>query len=238
MEVQNNNYTHAPGRAEAMTSIFMSMVYRWMTLGVALTAFVAYLIASDQEILYTVATNNVLLFGCLMAEFALVIYLRVRLQKMSALASIIAFLTYAALNGVTFSIFSMIYTGASIQNAFVAAACSFAGLSFFGYVTKKDLGPVGTFCHMGLWGIIIFSLISMFVPSMRGGQMDMVFSMVGILVFAGLTAYDTQKIKAMAPYQTEGSEMATKSAIMGALALYLDFINLFLFLLRFMGKRK
>ena len=232
--IATGDYTHS---SESL-SRFMTSVYQWMTLGVALTGFIAYLITQDQQILQTIASNNVIFYGCIIAEFGLVIYLSARIQQMSALSAIAAFLIYAGLNGVTFSIFSLIYTGASIQNAFVAAACSFAGLSVFGLVTKRDLGPVGTFCHMGLWGLIIFSLISFFVPSMRGGQMGLIYSMVGILIFAGLTAYDTQKIKSYATFHPEGSDGATKLAIRGALTLYLDFINLFLFILRFMGKRR
>lgn len=233
-EIIRGGHTHS---AESM-SRFMSAVYRWMTMGVAMTALIAYLIVQDQQMLMTIMTNKILFYGCIIAEFGLVIYLSARIQKMSAMAAITAFMVYAALNGVTFSIFSVIYTGASIQNAFIAAACSFAGLSFFGLVTKRDLGPVGTFCHMGLWGIVIFSIISMFVPGLRGGQMGMIYTMGGILVFAGLTAYDTQKIKSYASLHPEGSEGATKFQIMGALKLYLDFINLFLFLLRLMGKRR
>lgn len=220
------------------TSLFMSAVYRWMTMGVAVTAFIAYFIAQDEQLLMTIVTNKVLFYGCIIAEFGLVIYLSARIQKMSATAAVTSFLIYAALNGVTFSVFSAIYTGASIQNAFIAAACSFAGLSFFGLVTKRDLGPVGTFCHMALWGLIIFGILSMFIPGLRGGQMGMIYSVGGILIFAGLTAYDTQKIKSYSSLHPEGSEGATKFQIMGALTLYLDFINLFLFLLRLMGRRR
>jgi len=230
----HGGHTHS---AESL-SRFMSAVYRWMTMGVAMTALVAYLIVQDEQLLMAIMTNKILFYGCIIAEFGLVIYLSARIQKMSAMTAIAAFMVYAALNGVTFSIFSVIYTGASIQNAFIAATCSFAGLSFFGLVTKRDLGPVGTFCHMGLWGIMIFGLISMFVPGLRGGQMGMIYTMGGILVFAGLTAYDTQKIKSYASLHPEGSEGATKFQIMGALKLYLDFINLFIFLLRLMGRRK
>lgn len=239
MELGNKGIIHgAHSHSAESMSRFMSGVYRWMTLGVAVTGLVAFLIALDQQLLMTIATNKILFYGCIIAEFGLVIYLSARIQKMSAMAAMTSFMTYAALNGVTFSVISLIYTGASIQNAFIAAACSFAGLSFFGLVTKKDLGPVGTFCHMGLWGLIIFSIISIFIPSLRGGQMGMIYTMGGILIFAGLTAYDTQKIKSYASLHEEGSDGATKFQIMGALTLYLDFINLFLFLLRLMGRRR
>lgn len=239
MDIGNKNIVtgHYP-RSAASSSLFMSSVYKWMTLGVGLTGLIAYIISLNQEILYAVATNKILFYGTIIAEFGLVIYLSARIQKMSSLAAVMSFLIYAALNGVTFSIFTLIYTGNSIQSAFVAAACSFAGLSLFGLVTKRDLGPVGTFCHMGLWGIVIFGLVSLFFPALRGGQMDLVYSSIGILVFAGLTAYDTQKIKSYATLHPEGSEASSKSAILGALTLYLDFINLFLFILRLSGKRR
>lgn len=239
MELGNKGIIHgAHTHSEESLSRFMSSVYRWMTMGVALTGFIAYMISLDKQLVMTILSNKILFYGLIIAQFGLVIYLSARIQKMSAVAAVSAFLGYAALNGITFSIFSMIYTGASIQNAFIAAACSFAGLSFFGLVTKRDLGPVGTFCHMGLWGLIIFGLLSIFIPSLRGGQMGMIYSMGGILIFAGLTAYDTQKIKSYASLHPEGSDGATKFQIMGALTLYLDFINLFLFLLRLMGRRK
>ena len=230
----HGQHTHSLGSM----SLFMSAVYRWMTMGVAMTALIAYIIAQDEQLLMTIVTNKILFYGCIIAEFGLVIYLSARIQKMSASAAIMAFIVYAALNGVTFSIFSVIYTGASIQNAFIAAACSFAGLSLFGLLTKRDLGPIGTFCHMALWGLVIFGVISMFVPGLRDGQMGMIYSAGGILIFAGLTAYDTQKIKSYASLHPEGSEGATKYQIMGALTLYLDFINLFLFILRLMGRRR
>jgi len=147
------------------------------------------------------------------------------------------FLLYAALNGTTLSIISMVYTAESIQSAFFTSAAAFAGLSAFGYVTKKDLGPVGNFCTMGLFGLVGFSILSIFFPSMMGGSAGMIYGLVGIIVFAGLTAYDTQKIKNMAPFNGT-DEHVQKGAIMGALQLYLDFVNLFLFILRMSGNRR
>ncbi|MBT3585382.1 MAG: Bax inhibitor-1/YccA family protein [Halobacteriovoraceae bacterium] len=230
-----NTYGGQARTAEA-TGVFMAKVYRWMTLGLALTAFVAYMISLDKALVETIYLNRVLYWGLIIAEFGLVIYLSARIQKMSAMTAITAFLVYSALSGVTFSVLSLIYTGASIQNTFITAATSFAGLSFFGYVTKRDLGPLGTFCHMGLYGIIGIAILSIFFPSMMGGTMGLVYSGAGVLIFAGLTAYDTQKIKEMAHAYPQGTEGEQKVVIMGALKLYLDFINLFLFLLRFMGR--
>lgn len=218
-------------------SRFMSKVYLWMTVGIMLTGLVAWYVSQDQNLMYTIVTNKILFYGLMIAEFGLVIWLSAGINKMNSMMATCMFLFYAALNGTTLSIFSMVYTAESIQSAFFTSAASFAGLSAFGYVTKKDLGPVGNFCTMGLFGLVGFSILSIFFPSMMGGTMGAVYGLVGILVFAGLTAYDTQKIKNLAPNMSS-SEHVQKGAIMGALQLYLDFINLFLFILRMSGNRR
>lgn len=218
-------------------SRFMSKVYLWMTVGIMLTGFVAWYVSQDQNLMYTILTNKILFYGMMIAEFGLVIWLSAGINKMSSMMATCMFLFYAALNGTTLSIISMVYTAESIQSAFFTSAVSFAGLSAFGYVTKKDLGPVGNFCTMGLFGLVGFSILSIFFPSMLGGTMGAVYGLVGIIVFAGLTAYDTQKIKNLAPNMSS-SEHVQKGAIMGALQLYLDFINLFLFILRMSGNRR
>ena len=156
---------------------------------------------------------------------------------MNSLTATAMFLLYAAINGATLSIFSMIYTSESIQSAFFTTSIAFAGLSGFGYVTKKSLGPVGSFCTMGLFGLIGFGLLSLFFPSMMGPMASKIYGLAGILIFAGLTAYDTQIIKGMAT-RAQDSESFHKSAVLGALKLYLDFINLFLFILRMSGDRR
>lgn len=212
-------------------STFMSKVYGWMTLGIILTGFVAWTVGTNEELLYLMLTNKILFYGLIIAEFGLVIWLSSRIQQMSPVLSISLFLLYAALNGATLSLISMVYTAESIQSAFFTSAIAFAGLSGFGYVTKKDLGPVGSFCTMGLFGLVGFSILSIFFPSLMGTMASQIYGLVGIIVFAGLTAYDTQKIKSMA-YGNQNM------AIMGALKLYLDFINLFLFILRMSGDRR
>lgn len=212
-------------------SSFMSKVYGWMTLGIILTGFVAWTIGNDEQILYLMLSNKILFYGLIIAEFGLVIWISKRINQMGHMMAVSLFLLYAMLNGATLSLIAMAYTAASIQSAFFTSAIAFAGLSGFGYVTKRDLGPVGSFCTMGLFGLFGFSILSIFFPSMMGSMTSQIFGLVGIIVFAGLTAYDTQQIKGMA----RGNE---NMAIMGALKLYLDFINLFLFILRMSGDRR
>lgn len=227
--------TYASPTAQLALSNYMSKVYLWMTAGILLTGSVAWSVATNTDILYMILTNKILFYGLLIAEFGLVIWLSAGINRMSSLMATAMFLLYAAINGATLSVITLAYTPESIQSAFFTTAFSFGGLSAFGYVTKKDLGPVGNFCTMGLFGIVGFALISLFFPSMMGGMWGQIYGLVGIIVFAGLTAYDTQVIKNMA-WGT--GEQAEKGAIMGALKLYLDFINLFLFILRMMGGRR
>lgn len=218
-------------------SQYMSKVYLWMTLGILLTGFVAYGVSTSPEILTMIVTNKILFYGLIIAEFGLVILLSAGINKMNSLTATAMFLLYAAINGATLSIFSLIYTSESIQSAFFTTAAAFAGLSAFGYVTKRDLGPVGSFCSMGLFGLVGFGLLSIFFPSLMGTTASKIYGLVGIIVFAGLTAYDTQAIKNMAPSERD-SENFQKGAVLGALKLYLDFINLFLFILRMTGSRR
>ncbi len=224
--------TYESPTAQLALSQYMSKVYLWMTVGIILTGFVAFTVSSNQELMMTILTNKILFYGMIIAEFGLVIWLSAAIGRMNSTMATSMFLLYAALNGATLSIFSMVYTSESIQSAFFTTAFAFAGLSGFGYVTKRDLGPVGSFCTMGLFGMLGFAILSIFMPNMMGGIAGQVYGLVGIVVFAGLTAYDTQVIKAM------GRNPQQNGAIMGALKLYLDFINLFLFILRFSGRRK
>ena len=217
---------------------FMTGVYKWMTIGLTLTGCIAYFLSTNKELVYQLVTNKILFYGIIIAQLGLVIWLSARVQKMSAMKATLVYLAYASLTGVTFSTIFLAYTAESIQSAFFLTGFSFAGLSMFGFVTKRDLGPIGTFCHMGLYGLIGFSLLAMFFPSMLGGQMGMIYSLVGVLIFAGLTAYDTQKIKQSNIIGNEGTAEDHKETIIGALTLYLDFINLFLMILRLMGNRK
>lgn len=226
----------SPTRSLAL-SRYMSKVYLWMTVGIILTGFQAWYVSSDMNLVRMILENRILFYGLLFGEIGLVIGLSAGINKINALTATLLFLLYAVLNGTTLSIIGLVYTAESIQSAFFTSAIAFAGLSGFGYVTKKDLGPVGNFCTMGLFGLVGFSLLSIFFPSMMESTAGKIYGLVGIIVFAGLTAYDTQKIKNMAPIGAN-EEQVKKSAIMGALQLYLDFVNLFLFVLRMSGRRK
>lgn len=238
MESNQRKYSNldVDARVNAMSG-FMTRVYQWMCIGVLLTAGIATFIGMNEDLAMTIATNKGLFWTAIILQFGVVIGLSAMINKMSAALATGLFLLYSALTGVTFSTIFLIYTQASIQSAFLTTAAGFGGLTLFGYATKKDLGPVGTFCSMGLFGLIGYSLLSIFFPSMMGGAAGLVFSMVGLLIFAGLTAYDTQKIKAMGQYAYGDAERA-KLTVLGALTLYLDFINLFLIILRFTGDRR
>lgn len=232
----NRDVYQSPTRGLALGQ-YMSKVYLWMTAGILLTGFVSYSVSTNEELLYNIVRNRVLFYALIFGELGLVLWLSAGINRLNSLAATSMFLLYAALNGVTLSVFSLVYTNESIQSAFFTAAVSFAGLSGFGFVTKRDLGPVGSFCTMGLFGLVGFGLLSLFFPSMMGSTASQIYGLVGIIVFAGLTAYDTQIIKNMAPVGGN-SEHFQKGAIMGALKLYLDFINLFLAILRVTGKRR
>lgn len=215
---------------------FMTRVYQWMSIGVLLTAVISTYIGNNQELAMTIATNKFLFWSMIIAQFGIVIGLSAFLNKMNTMLAIGLFLLYSSLTGVTLSTIFLIYTAASIQSAFFTTSIGFAGLSLFGLVTKKDLGFVGTFCGMGLFGIIGYSILSMFFPALMGGTAGLIFSLVGLLIFSGLTAYDTQKIKQMGSQARQ--EDLGKLTVLGALTLYLDFINLFLIILRFSGNRR
>ncbi len=216
----------------------MSRVYGWMTAGLCLTGAVAWNVAGNQDLVREIFGNRLLFWALIIAQLGAVFALAWAINKISAFAATLIYFVYAGLTGITFSGIFLVYTGSSIAEVFGVTAFGFAGLSGVGFLTKRDLGPVGSFCTMGLFGMVGFALISMFVPSLMGGAGGFVFSIVGIVVFAGLTAYDTQKIKAMNVAGDEGTDMGRKKAIFGALTLYLDFINLFLSLLRLMGRRR
>lgn len=224
-----------PSSMAAENARFMSGVYGWMTSGLCVTGVVAWNVAGSPELVREIRP----LFWVLMiAQLGAVAALSWLINRMNGLTATIIYFLYAALTGLTLSTIFLAYTGSSIAEVFGVTAFGFAGLSGFGYVTKRDLGPVGSFCMMGLFGLVGFGLLSMFFPSLMGAGGSFAFSIVGIIVFAGLTAYDTQRIKAMNTLGSEGTDGGRKTAIFGALMLYLDFINLFLSLLRLTGRRR
>jgi len=215
---------------------FIRSVYNWMSIGLALTGFVALFVANSPQLIQLIFGNKLIFFGLILGELGLVIYLSARIHKMEASTATAMFVFYAALNGVTIASIFLIYTGASIVSTFFICAGTFVACSIYGMTTKRDLTSMGGFMAMGLIGIIIASLVNMFV---RSSGMSIIISYVGVIVFVGLTAYDTQKLKDMALTQPmdAGASVIRKGAIMGALSLYLDFINLFLMLLRIFGDR-
>ena len=214
---------------------FMVRVYNWMGTGLALTGVMAWYISTNETILNILVTNPMLFMVLFIVEIGLVFYLAARVMTMSESQAMGVFFLYAGLNGVTLAPLFLLYTSASLASTFMVTAGMFGAMSFYGYTTKKDLTSLGGFLFMGLIGIIIASIVNMF---MNSSALYWIISYAGILIFVGLTAYDTQKIKEMNILGNEGTEEDTKEAIRGALSLYLDFINLFLMLLRVMGDRR
>jgi uncharacterized protein len=211
---------------------YLTKVYTWMVGGLLVTALTAFYTFSNDWDLAIIGSGMIwILF---LGQLGLVIALSGWINRMSKMTAGLSFLVYAFLNGLTFSVIFRSFTAESLYNTFFVAAGMFAALSFYGYVTKKNLSGVGNFMFMGLVGIILASIFNIFFYS---SVLNFVVTIIGVVVFAGLTAYDTQKIKENYLVQFDGDEVAARGAIFGALQLYLDFINLFLFLLRLVGNR-
>ncbi len=217
----------------ARIATFLRGVYWWMFGGLAVTAVVALAVASSPAAVSTLVGNKVLFFGLIIAQLGLVVYLSARVAKMAPATAGTLFLAYSALTGVTFSLILLAYTGASVANTFFITAGMFGALAVYGSVTKRDLTGMGRFMFMGLVGLVIASVVGIF---WQNDAMQFVMGVVGVLVFSGLIAYDTQRLRAMA-LEVSG-EQAGSYAIVGALSLYLDFINLFISLLRLFGDRR
>ena len=214
----------------------MLSVYNYMASGVLLTGIVALLFSrggQDSIAFQLFAQGGILAWVVMLAPLGIVFWLSFGINRMSTGTAQLLFWVYAVLMGLSLSTIFLVYTGGSIAQTFFATAAAFASLSLWGYTTKKDLSAFGTFLIMGLFGLIIAMVINLFL---RSSAMDLAISAIGVLLFAGLTAYDTQKIKNTYAY-VQGTDMLGKSAILGALTLYLDFINMFQFLLSFMGNR-
>ena len=214
---------------------FLTKVYGWMMFGLLITALSSLYTITNQSVLEFVFSSKITFFGLMIAQFGIVIFLTARIQKMSSNMAQVMFLVYSALTGLTLSSIFLAYTAESIVSTFVITSLMFGSMALYGYVTKRDLTGVGQFMFMGLIGVVIASVVNIF---MRSDSMSWLISFISVIVFTGLTAYDTQKMKAMAYVMMEGEEVASKGAILGALTLYLDFINLFLALLRLFGNRK
>ncbi len=220
-------------RREQVT--FIAKVYAWMCGALALTAVTALITASSPAILELIFGNKILFYGLIIAELGLVWYLSSAIQRMSAAAATGWFLFYSFLNGLTLSVIFVLYTTASIAGTFFVTAATFGAMSLYGYYTKRDLTKWGSLLMMALIGLILASVVNMFF---NNPILYWITTYAGILIFVGLVAYDTQKIKDMNIIGNEGTEEDHKEAIMGSLALYLDFINLFLYMLRLLGNRK
>ncbi len=213
---------------------YMLNVYNYMAGGVALTGVVSYLFANSGLAASVFNGGGLMSWVVMLAPLGFVLALSFGINKMSTATAQMVFWAFAAVMGVSISYIFLLYTGTSIAKVFFITSAAFAGLSLYGYTTKKDLSGMGTFLIMGVIGLIIASVVNIFLKS---SMFDFVISILGVLIFAGLTAYDTQKIKNMY-FQVAGTNMMGKTVIMGALSLYLDFINMFLFLLRLFGNRE
>ncbi len=235
MDSVTNTQAYTLPHVEAEQRSFIVKVYGWMGLALTVTALVAMTIASYDYMVEWIAQHMLVFFGLVILQLVLVVTLVARIQKMSGTTATLVFFAYSALTGVTFSLLFVIYTHASIGSTFLITAGTFAVMSAYGYYTKRDLTSWGNLLFMGLIGIIIASVVNIFIHS------EMIYWIVtyaGILIFVGLIAYDTQKIKEMNVIGNEGTDEDRKEAIVGALRLYLDFINLFLLLLRLFGQRR
>ncbi|MFQ5431219.1 MAG: Bax inhibitor-1/YccA family protein [Nitrospinota bacterium] len=236
--MDNTNYYGATGmRISPQAAVeeqkrFILRVYNWMGSGLALTGLIAWAVSRTPSLVMAITGNPIIFFGLIIAELGAVFYLASRAMSMSAQRAMAVFLGYAALNGLTFSVIFLAYTASTITTAFVVTAGMFGAMSLYGATTKKDLTSWGSFLFMGLIGIIIASVVNMF---MQSSAMYWITTYAGVLIFTGLTAYDTQSILRMNILGNEGTEQDTKEAISGALRLYLDFINLFLMMLRILG---
>jgi FtsH-binding integral membrane protein len=231
-EMTGNNVFPIHAEAER-ENVFLQHVYRWMCGGLGLTAGTAWLVAGSPAVVESMAANGFLFWGLVIAQLAIVFVLSARVDTLDASTASLLFVLYSALMGVTLSFVLLAFTGGSIATTFIVTAGMFGGLALYGSVTRRSLAGAGQFPFMGLIGIVLASVVGIFWHS---DALQFVISVAGILVFTGLTAYDAQRLKEMA--RTTPADRSASYAVVGALALYLDFLNLFLSLLRFFGRRR
>lgn len=237
MDYEELNYQSVATREAEVAAAFpalMRKVYLWMAMALVITGFTAYLVATNETLVQMIFSSKVVFFGLIIAEFALVIGITAAINKLSLPVATLLFVLYSMINGATLSVIFFAYTMSSIATVFFITAGTFGAMSIFGYVTKKDLSSWGKILMMALIGLIIATIVNIFVKS---GAIETIASYVGVLIFVGLTAYDTQKIKQMCLQAPDAGETMQKYALLGALSLYLDFINLFIYLLRIFGRR-
>jgi len=219
-------------RSQAFPSL-MRKVYVWMSLALAITALTAYGVASSPSLLTAIFSSKIAFFGLIIAELGLVIWLSARIGKLSLTSATMLFILYSVINGATLSSIFVAYSPMVIAKTFLITAGTFAATAFVGYTTRRDLSRMGGIFTMALIGLIIASVVNIFLGS---SLMDTIISYIGVAIFVGLTAWDSQAIKRMLLEAEDGGEMYQKVALMGSLSLYLDFINLFLYLLRIFGR--
>lgn len=217
-------------------AILMRKVYLWMAMALVITGVTSYGVASSPGLMQAILTNNALLWVLIIAEFGLVFAISAAINKLSLTTATLLFVLYSVINGATLSVIFLVYTMESIASVFFITAGTFGVMAFVGYTTKKDLTSLGKMLLMALIGLIIATLVNVFFIQSSG--FSLIVSYVGVLIFVGLTAYDSQKIKQMLLQAPDAGESAQKLALLGALTLYLDFINLFIYLLRIFGDRK
>jgi FtsH-binding integral membrane protein len=215
--------------------VLMRKVYVWMTLALAITGFTAYGVATSPGVMQAIYSNPVLFWGLIIAEFALVFGVSAAINRLSLTFATLMFVLYSVINGALLSYIFILYTTSSISTVFFITAGTFAAMAIIGYTTKTDLSSWGKILLMALIGLIIATIVNVFIKST---MFNLILSYVGVLIFVGLTAYDSQKIKQMLLQTPDASEGAQKIALLGALTLYLDFINLFIYLLRIFGKKE
>lgn len=213
--------------------VLMRKVYLWMTLALMITGITAAGVANSPNILALIYSSQVVMWGIIIAEFGLVIYISARLEKLSLSTATTLFALYSILNGVMLSSIFLLYSTAIISKIFFITAGTFGVTALYGYATKKDLSSLGNILFMALIGLVIATVVNVF---MKSAMFDLILSYIGVIIFVGLTAWDSQKIKHMMMVQQDADESAQKLALIGALSLYLDFINLFLYLLRIFGR--
>ena len=232
MDMQSRTYIESIPTVEAD---FMQKVYLWMTFALTLTGFVAYRTTQSEFLLELIFSSSFGFIGLILAELALVFWISSGIQRMSSNMAIGLFLLYSVLNGMTLSVLLIAYTEASVAYTFFITAGMFGAMSVYGYTTKQDLSSWGNLLFMALIGLILASVVNIYLQS---SGLYWLINYIGVLVFVGLTAYDTQKIKQIAAQVIVESEEGRKVAILGALTLYLDFINMFIFMLRILGNRR
>ena len=234
---ERDGHINAAERQRYMsTGVFgtlMRKVYLWMTFALVITGLAAYYVA-HSDFIYTLYSNQALLWGLIIVELALVFGLSAAINKLSLPVATLMFVVYSLINGVVLSSIFLVYSISSIAKVFFITAGTFGAMALYGYTTKRDLSSIGKYLFMALIGLIIATVVNIF---MKSSGLDMIISYAGVLIFVGLTAYDTQKIKEMCQSVDYIDESTQKLALLGALSLYLDFINLFIYLLRIFGRR-